>query len=474
MLNQSFSAENFEKIFNLLNRKGEIKRDFLPELYVSKSIEIKGLRVELKDLRVQYRAGIIDKDEYNEKKEEGELKIKNLTREKEVIIYNHLKEISNKVNKDCKLFQFEVGERKGKPTYEIDKNDEAQFYALKQLQYNIRKTFGVKQADRYSILKQLKHLLEDGLPKIIIRTDIKAFYESIPQGILKDRIENSTLLTYQSKQFISSILDEFESLRPDKDISPNIGIPRGVGISAYLAELYMKDVDQRIKSIKNVSYYARYVDDIIVVFTPSSKYENYNYLADITTVVEQCHLQLNVDKTTCDFINRADENEQKVEISFLGYKFAISHRKERVKLSVHLSDAKKERYKTRVRQSIEDYNTSSKTNERQARKLLYKRLWFLTGNTNLINSKKGIKTGIYYSNSLLEKSEAEVELRKLDNYLISLFMRIQPYNQLCFDLDKFKLHLRRKFSFIAGFNELRFHSFNKDDFQKIKRIWDED
>ena len=94
--------------------------------------------------------------------------------------------------------------------------------------------------------------------------------------------------------------------------------------------------------------------------------------------------------------------------------------------------------------------------------------------SNLINSKKGIKTGIYYSNSLLNKLEAKTEFGTLDSYLKSKIMRIQPYDKLCFDLEKFKQHLTAKFKFIAGFNDIKFHTFSKDDFREIKQIWNEE
>ena len=80
------------------------------------------------------------------------------------------------------------------------------FYAIKQLQYNIRKTFKVKQADRYSILKQIKLLLSDNFPKYIIRTDIKSFYESIPQVGLLEKIEQNTLLNYSQRNLLQKLL----------------------------------------------------------------------------------------------------------------------------------------------------------------------------------------------------------------------------------------------------------------------------
>ena len=477
MINQSFSAENFEKIFQIENRKGEIKKDFFPEAYILKANEIKEKRREAQNLRLLYSDEDVDRILYNNSKLEIEQTIKALVNEKEEIIYNHLKSISHQVNHSTFKFNFNVGERYEKSTYELDENKEAQYYTIKQLQYNIRKTFGVKQADRYSILKQIQRLLSDGLPKIIIRTDIKSFYESIPQETLMEKIENSTLLTYQSKQFITLILSEYESLRPDKEEKPKIGVPRGVGVSAYLAELYMQDIDQKIKSIKNIAFYSRYVDDIFIIITPQSKIDTYNYLADVRTVVEGGKLELNKDKTVVEFIDRINDLDsgKDVLISFLGYNFKINHSQKRINLTINLSELKKERYKNRIKAAIEDYNEKSKINEKSARKLLYYRLWFLTGNTNLINSKKGIKTGVYYSNSLLSQDEAGKVFRALDGNLKGqILSKLTPYHKLNFNVPNFKQHLIKKFSFELGFKELKFHKFKKDDFREIKKIWNEE
>lgn len=57
-------------------------------------------------------------------------------------------------------------------------------------------------------------------------------------------------------------------------------------MSAYLAELYMRDIDKQIKSLPTVSYYARYVDDIIIVFTPISTKDSRDYLVEIDKIIE--------------------------------------------------------------------------------------------------------------------------------------------------------------------------------------------
>lgn len=474
MINQSFSAENFEKIFSIENRKGKINKEFLPSEYIAKICEIKGKHFEAKDFKSKRESDEMTKDEYRAKKDSLNAEIKKLQAEKEEILYEHLKVISKKVNDPKFKFEFEVGERNGKQTYELG-NDEAQFYAIKQLQYNIRKTFKVKQTDRYKTLKQIKLILSDGLPKIVIRTDITSFYESIPQSELLSKIENDTLLTYQSKKFIASILKEFESKREDSKDNPNIGVPRGIGISAYLSELYIKDVDRRIKLITNVSFYARYVDDIFIVITPKSSEDSFDYLSDIKKIISESGLTTKEEKTGVFLINRNGNTNSRETISYLGYKFIIQHSSDDVRLLTLLSDNKIEKYKSRLKQAFDDYNVENKYNENAARKIFFNRLRFLTGNTNLINSKSGIKVGIYYTNSLLDEEGVKCDLeKKLGGYMKQMvYTNLKPHCSSSFDVGKFKNYILSQFSFVEGFRDLKFHKFTKDDFRAIKSIWHE-
>lgn len=474
MINQSFSAENFEKIFNIENRKGKINKEFLPSEYIAKICEIKSKRFDAKDLKAKRESEEITKDEYRAKKDSLNEEIKKLKAEKEEILYEHLKVISKKVNDPKFKFVFEVGERNGKQTYELG-NDEVQFYAIKQLQYNIRKTFKVKQSDRYKTLKQIKLILSDGLPKIIIRTDITSFYESIPQSELLHKIENDTLLTYQSKQFIISILNEFESKRENSKDNPNMGVPRGVGISAYLSELYIKDVDRKIKSITNVSFYARYVDDIFIVITPPSSIDSHDYLSDIKRIILENKLNIKEEKTGVFVIDRNSATFKRVTISYLGYQFILEHSLKAVHLRTLLSDNKIEKYKKRLSQAFDEYNIESKYNEKTARHIFFNRLRFLTGNTNLINSKSGIKVGIYYTNSLLDEDGVACDLGcKLDGFLKQMVhTNLKPHCPTSFDVERFKKYILNQFSFAEGFRNLKFHKFTNDDFRAIKNIWNE-
>lgn len=470
MLDQSFSAENFQNIFQIENRKGNLKKEMFPDDYIDKILEIKQLKINIREKLYARKKGEITKEEYVNFLKETNEEIKKYKKEKDAVLYKQMKEISRIVNDSAFNFPITIENRNGNPVYLLEKNL-ATFYALKQLQYNVQKTFKVKQANRYHILKQIQLLINDGFPKYVIRTDIKSFYESISQTKLIRTVEENTLLNYQSKEFISLILREYESKKDISVFERNKGIPRGIGISAYLSELYMRNIDNKIKSLSDVTFYARYVDDILIIITPRNNIRSKeSYFNDIKTIVSDSDLSLNDTKTILiDMLN--PKQAFKETITYLGYKFTITCPQSKYKTAINLSDNKIDKYKKRIEWSFNLYNTESKYNEKEARKRLFDCLRMLTGNTTLTNSKKGIKLGAYFSNSILKKENLE-DLQKLDEYLIQACDDfLDPYHKLRVDKEKLKTHIIKKFSFIIGFQKKRFHTFEVKDLVVLKRTW---
>lgn len=470
MLDQSFSAENFQNIFQIENRKGNLKKDMFPDDYIDKILKIKQLKASIREKLSARKKGEITKEEYVRFQEETNDEIKKSKKEKDDVLYKQMKEISREVNDASFNFPVTIDYRNGSPVYLLE-NNLATFYALKQLQNNVQKTFKVKQANRYHILKQIQLLLNDDFPKYVIRTDIKSFYESIPQAKLIRTIEENTLLNYQSKEFISIIIKEYESKKDILTFEKDKGIPRGVGISAYLSELYMRDIDSKIKSLNDITFYARYVDDIFIVITPHNTIlPKESYLKEIKTIVSESELSLNESKTILiDMLNPKQSLSE--TITYLGYKFTITCPQSKYNTSINISDNKIDKYKKRIEWSFNAYNTESKYNEREARKKLFDCLRMLTGNTTLTNSKKGIKLGSYFSNSILEKKNLK-DLEKLDDYLIQACDNfLTPYHKLMVDKEKLKTHIITKFSFCKGFQEKRFHTFHVKELAILKQTW---
>ena len=60
-------------------------------------------------------------------------------------------------------------------------------------------------------------------------------------------------------------------------------------------------------------------------------------------------------------------------------------------VKLQLTKSKVLKYRSRLSKSFDAYHKTSKFNEQKARKLLIKRIRFLTSNTRLLNNKKNIE-----------------------------------------------------------------------------------
>ena len=469
MLDQSFSYYNFNKIFISENKIGNIDRGYINAEYLSTHERFKEILKEKRELKA--KKGQLSKEEYDLFAE----RLDRINKEKEEIRLTQFKKLADEVTDNS--FQFNINYNPDKEIFTIDSNNAASFYSIKQLQYNIRKTFKVKQASRNDIIRRIYYLLADGFPKIVIRTDIKSFYESIPQDRLLEKIENNILLSPFSKKLIRKSFYEFETKKDPQKIPLKRGVPRGIGISAYLSELYMRDIDNEIKNIQDLTYYARYVDDIIMVFTPKTFSSKGDYLCKVREIIIKNQLELNEGQNGKESktieIELFDNIAFKESLIFLGYKFLLENKesidnKEKkgysFSIKIELSDKKIEKYKKRLIKSGEAYNTSAAYNEKRARKLLFDRLKFLTGNFHLLHNKKSIKSGIYYSNSLLLLNNREFEsLKNLDKKLTNVAWQIKMPNHVPVEKKgALKDYILGKFNFQKGFleKEKYFYSFN--------------
>lgn len=462
-MNQSFNTENFLKIFYNENRKGNYLENNFTQFHEAQTIseQILDINSQFKDKKKEFLASTITKEEYEAFKIEKNTEKEILQKQKHEKIEIVLNEISEKISKHEYSLEIKDDlEIDGKTVYTVDKTSPETFFILKKLQSNIQHTFKVKQSDRNEIIHQVKNLLDNSFPKYVLRTDIKSFFESIPHDRLLEKIKKNPILNPQSKKIINKILREYKSkTNLDK------GVPRGIGISAYLSELYMRDIDNKIKQLPNVTYYTRYVDDIIIIFTPNTKYDNLNYMDKIKNIISDESLEINETKTKEFDLVTAQPTTN--EFDFLGYEIKFYNTKKPIE--VDLTEKKINKYKAKIDKSFELYNSESKYDEKKARKLLVKRLRYLTENTRLLNVKKEILIGIYFSNIMITKTNS---LNELDEYLEQkINTLLAPYPALVhINIDRLKDRLK-KFSFENGFSKQRFCKFTTHDFKIILEPW---
>ena len=431
MLDQSFSLKSFREIFDIENRKGNnIEKRFKDDFSISlaKTLDLKRINKQIRE-----------ENDFDKRKELYTQR--KAIKERNEIIDQKLEEISNQINQHC--IKILNGKDYGGQSYKLEDNV-CNFFISKKIQKNIRETYKVRQSSRYAILSQLINLLEDNCPKYVIRTDIKNFYESIPQKILLEKINNDYLLSIKTKKFINQILESYNGLTGQTDADTAIGVPRGIGISAYLSELFMRNVDNQIQELDDIIYYARYVDDIIAIFVPQSKKErNLNYKEKIEEIVENEKLSLNEDKTeTYNLLNNSSILKNKT-INYLGYK--IGSNSENEVLDTKLSEKKLGKYFDRIRLSFEYFSKKRHHNRKREFKLLSARIKYLTSNTKLRNNKDKVFVGIYYSNPFLNSDESLEKMEKRLNWYIA--------RAELTDKQKRKI---KAYSFIDGFKKRTF------------------
>ena len=446
MLDQSFTVVNFRKIFDYENRKGcYLEGRYFPEIEIITK-KLKTCITEFKTLNKEKL--VLSSKEYEEKKSKLNDKKEKFKEQKESLLKQELEKISERISKgDFCIKLVQVNTPIGKPAYSIEKSDVCTYFLIKQIQYSIKKLYKVQQSNRYNIICQLRSLLNDSFPKYIIRTDIKEFYESIPRDRLLNRINKDGLLTLTSKKFIKEILNEYGNISKS-----SIGIPRGIGISAYLAELYMSDFDEAIKKHPEIIFYARYVDDIIAIYTPKPNSDSSNLLNEFHKEAKKLALKINTRKT-----NKVDLTTKRIgRLEYLGYCFELTEKS----IDIKISKNKEKRYKKRIKLTFDAYH-KTKLNEKLSRKLFVKRLRFLTGNPRLSNNKDNTLVGIYFSNSLITNSSS---LTELDKFLIN---QISKITSPCKGL---KARLKT-LTFIEGWSQKKFYKFSPRDLQEIVKVW---
>lgn len=161
--------------------------------------------------------------------------------------------------------------------------------------YNCIKNRGIHKAF-YKLKDSLKDIENS---KYCLKVDIKKFYPSIDNKILKELLRRK----FKDKELLN-LLDEI--------IDSTVGVPIGNYLSQYFANFYLTYFDHYIKEELKVKYYFRYCDDL--VFLNNNKEELHNVLFNISSYLNY-NLNLKLKSNYQIF------SVEKRGIDFIGYKF---------------------------------------------------------------------------------------------------------------------------------------------------------
>lgn len=332
-------------------------------------------------------------------------------------------------------------------------------FVLRKVNQNLQRIYKVKQADRFQIISNVKTLLANPAPFYVCQLDIKSFYESVDRPKILSDIESSAIVSYQTK----GLLKKFFST-----LTLQNGLPRGINISATLAEYCLKKFDRKVARMNSVYYYARFVDDIIIFSTDPITRQT---IKEIASFLPE-GLELNINKKRLYDLSKNED----VSISYLGYEFKCApliKKKGPLKREIKTRIAKKKANKIKER-IVSSFLAYKKDNDF---KLLKDRLLFLTATYPLKTQRKKLSKfenagflhgGILYSYPLIDDLSC---LSVLDIFLCGLLFSKTMKKRITSTLTDPQRAELKKFSFLQGYSRRISRKFRLDHIGRITECW---
>lgn len=262
------------------------------------------------------------------------------------------------------------------------------------------------------------------------------------------------------------------------------GLPRGLLISSTLAEIYLADLERKIRSLPGVYLVSRYVDDIVVV----SSEIGCDLCAEVRAIAKESGLKLNSSKTSkvivscecdqkcshglfCPCLSRCVCKAESRCIEYLGYSFHFSSRNKSSgdnAVKITLSKQKIKKIKSRIILSSRSY---VRTNDFE---LYLSRLEYIVGNLQIMSKSgnRGLSTGLAYTHSEYSLSPEEDASDGGDFTVLNEFIRRSI---------RFSLKLRPqppvkalqayKFNFLSGYFSRRRVKLSNVDVERITECW---
>ncbi len=475
MLDQNITAANFHDIYQKECRMGRMSPASTGGGYADAVAAYQEARKAYTALRRKKRTERTEEDKV--KAESLKKTIADLKEKKTLALDESMRLLAAEAN--AREFRFhttykDVGGKDGL-MLDREKMTLAEPFVMKLLQRNLTRTFKVKQANRHRIMNDVRRLLEHQHPYYLIRTDVSSFFESIPHDRLLERVTGSPLLSYRTKTLVRQIVQLCDG---------DCGVPRGIGVSSPLSEIYMSTIDSAIRMRPEVVYYARYVDDIIILLANLPQDMTLEAYYDKTLVQpfkEKYGLDLKPYGSDKCYLANFNITDNAIDFSYLGYNICIWWEEKpkangkTYKMRMRMSERKLKNMKRRIDNAFRHFALQSKYNIHEARLDLMDCLKYITGNMHLTKAKAMAKTGLYYNNAQLTCYEDLVEL---NGYVHN--HDIRPYDKLFADeeakaayIDKLRAQIM-KFDFVEAWESRRMFSFKTRRLNQITRWIDED
>ena len=335
---------------------------------------------------------------------------------------------------------------------------------LNQLNQVIRTSTGVKTSDRDTIVRRLITILTEGVPHRLYKFDIKEFYDSIDPLLLADEILIDNRIPRASLLALAKYLDELQTRRIR-------GLPRGIPLSATLAEYALKRFDNFISKLPQVYFYARYVDDIVIVTSRLEEPRSFT-----RTVRRALPFKLDFNTTKSRLVDipvqtRSNGHGVVGDLDYLGYNISV-HESARVRgrlartVDVSIATKKVRRIKTRICNSVVDFLRAPDI------WTLTRRLQLLTGNYNVreYNTGQLRNVGLYCNYRHITRTDC---LRELDSFLRAILVgdRSHLAKRFATSVARDQRQSFLRFSFLSSFNDRTFYNFSPQELLALKECW---
>lgn len=314
---------------------------------------------------------------------------------------------------------------------------------------------------KYSLIKTRNKVLDDinkalsektqngqSKYKFFLRLDISNFFDSINRSYLIKLLEEEKF----DQNFIYLVKKLFTTMDLSMDVPSGFGVPQGISVSSFLAELYLQKFEEKFKTFpynQNIICF-RYVDDIFVLSIDARtlKAAKRNILFELTSVYG---LSINDEKIIEGELTRDS-------VDFLGITVSNS------KISISKSQVVRvERqlnelflwYK-RVSKSQDKSHPLYQKQDRIISSLLVRLNLFITG--YLYTKKDSAQKGRYgwIQTSLPHQIENTDALKKLDRHVGALIEHYIPY-------ESRKYVIESKKSFYHAFCSIKYKN-NTDEY----------
>lgn len=349
----------------------------------------------------------------------------------------------------------------GRTIYQV--NDLACDLVLRKAAQNIRRITASKQGSRVEIVRRLQLLCEEGLPFTVAKMDIKNFYPSVDQDFLSSQLSKRLMTAPSTRSVVRSLIEQCK-------VNSVNGLPPGLAISAELSEFYMQDFDKRMREKLNAHYFARYVDDIVLILP---ELDSPNSLKVQIEESLPAGLKLNFSKSKIYVFGDTRAKPTSVEHSFdyLGFKFNVFQTGKdrpyarRVELDIATSKVKKN--KTRVVKSLLQYLADGNFDD------LIDRVRILTCGYQFFDERQQKKrsAGLQHTYSLINSNAPA--LAELDKFFSGMVLCRSGTigGRLALALTNCQRKELLKYSFVRGFANRVHFRFSADRLADLMECW---